>query len=128
MAAVIDAHLHVWDGSAAGKDAGPMTVGYSPQSSASVELFLDYMEEAGVEKAGLDRRNAESEYFRSLQGRETLDIAQLEDRTERNWKFGDGSHQDLVEFGLFDAFLRRGSPVRDFACGGRFLLFARFVK
>ena len=51
MAAVIDAHLHVWDGSAAGKDPGPMSIGYSPQSSASVELFLDYMDEAGVAKA-----------------------------------------------------------------------------
>ena len=51
MGFVIDAHLHVWDGSAAGKDPGPMAVGYSPQSSACVELFQDYMDEASVEKA-----------------------------------------------------------------------------
>ena len=48
---IVDAHLHVWDESAAGKDPGPMRVGYSAQSTASVELFLDYMDEAGVEKA-----------------------------------------------------------------------------
>ncbi len=51
MGPVIDAHLHVWDASAAGKDPGPFPVGYSPQSPAPVELLLDYMEEAGVEKA-----------------------------------------------------------------------------
>lgn len=51
MNQVIDAHLHVWDGSAAGKDPGPFPVGYSPQSMAPVELLFDYMEEAGVEKA-----------------------------------------------------------------------------
>ncbi|HSB80795.1 MAG TPA: amidohydrolase family protein [Candidatus Methylomirabilis sp.] len=51
MNPVIDSHLHVWDESAAGKDPGPMRVGYSPQASASVELFMDYMHEAGVEKA-----------------------------------------------------------------------------
>lgn len=51
MSPVIDAHLHVWDTSAAGKDPGPFPVGYSPQSQAPVELLLDYMEEAGVERA-----------------------------------------------------------------------------
>jgi predicted TIM-barrel fold metal-dependent hydrolase len=51
MNQVIDAHLHVWDESAAGKDPGPFPVGYSPQSMAPVELLFDYMEEAGVEKA-----------------------------------------------------------------------------
>ena len=51
MAPIIDAHLHVWDATAAGKDPGPMAVGYSPQSSAPVELFQDYMDEAGVAKA-----------------------------------------------------------------------------
>jgi L-fuconolactonase len=51
MAQIIDAHLHVWDATAAGKDPGPMAVGYSPQSSAPVELFQEYMEEAGVAKA-----------------------------------------------------------------------------
>jgi predicted TIM-barrel fold metal-dependent hydrolase len=51
MPPVIDAHLHVWDETAAGKDPGPMRVGYSAQASASVELFLDYMDEAGVERA-----------------------------------------------------------------------------
>jgi predicted TIM-barrel fold metal-dependent hydrolase len=49
--AVIDSHLHVWDETAAGLDAGPMKVGYSAQASASVELFMDYMDEAGVERA-----------------------------------------------------------------------------
>jgi predicted TIM-barrel fold metal-dependent hydrolase len=53
MPPIIDAHLHVWDATAAGKDPGPMRVGYSAQSSASVELFLDYMDEAGVDKAVL---------------------------------------------------------------------------
>jgi predicted TIM-barrel fold metal-dependent hydrolase len=48
---VIDAHLHVWDETAAGKDPGPMAVGYSAQSVATLELFQDYMEEAGVRKA-----------------------------------------------------------------------------
>lgn len=48
---IVDAHLHVWDETAAGRDPGPMRVGYSAQSTASVELFLDYMDEAGVEKA-----------------------------------------------------------------------------
>ena len=51
MSPIIDSHLHVWDGTAAGKDPGPMRVGYSPQASASVELFRDYMDEAGVQKA-----------------------------------------------------------------------------
>ncbi len=51
MRPLIDAHLHVWDASAAGKDPGPFPVGYSPQSQAPVELFLDYMDEAGVERA-----------------------------------------------------------------------------
>lgn len=51
MAPVIDAHLHVWDETAFGKDPGPMRVGYSAQATASVELFMDYMDEAGVEKA-----------------------------------------------------------------------------
>jgi L-fuconolactonase len=51
MAAIIDAHLHVWDATAAGKDPGPFPVGYSPQSQASVELFLDYMDETGVGRA-----------------------------------------------------------------------------
>ena len=49
--AVVDSHLHVWDRTAAGLDPGPMEVGYSPQSTASVELFVDYMDEAGVERA-----------------------------------------------------------------------------
>ena len=48
---IVDAHLHVWDETAAGKDPGPMAVGYSPQSIASVELFRDYMDEAGVDRA-----------------------------------------------------------------------------
>ena len=48
---IVDAHLHVWDESAAGRDPGPMPVGYSPQSVASVELFVDYMDEAGVDRA-----------------------------------------------------------------------------
>src|SRR5262245_37568148 len=48
---IVDPHLHVWDETAAGKDPGPMTNAYSPQSPAPVELFLDYMDEAGVEKA-----------------------------------------------------------------------------
>ena len=48
---VIDSHLHVWDESAAGLDPGPMKVGYSAQATASVELFLDYMDEAGVARA-----------------------------------------------------------------------------
>ncbi len=48
---IVDAHLHVWDETAAGKAPGPMRVGYSAQSTAPVELFLDYMDEAGVEKA-----------------------------------------------------------------------------
>jgi predicted TIM-barrel fold metal-dependent hydrolase len=51
MSPIIDSHLHVWDGTAAGKDPGPMRVGYSPQASASAELFTDYMDEAGVAKA-----------------------------------------------------------------------------
>ena len=51
MSVVIDAHLHVWDETAAGKDPGPMAVGYSAQSVATLELFQDYMEEAGVRKA-----------------------------------------------------------------------------
>jgi predicted TIM-barrel fold metal-dependent hydrolase len=48
---IVDSHLHVWDETAAGKDPGPMKVGYSAQATASVELFRDYMDEAGVEKA-----------------------------------------------------------------------------
>jgi predicted TIM-barrel fold metal-dependent hydrolase len=48
---VVDSHLHVWDGTAAGLDAGPMKIGYSAQATASVELFMDYMDEAGVERA-----------------------------------------------------------------------------
>jgi predicted TIM-barrel fold metal-dependent hydrolase len=42
---VVDSHLHVWDGTAAGLDPAPMAVGYSAQTSASVELFMDYMDE-----------------------------------------------------------------------------------
>ena len=49
--AVVDSHLHVWDGTAAGLDAGPMKIGYSAQATASVELFMDYMDEAGVDRA-----------------------------------------------------------------------------
>jgi predicted TIM-barrel fold metal-dependent hydrolase len=49
--AVVDSHLHVWDRTAAGLDPGPMEVGYSPQATASVELFMDYMDEAGVDRA-----------------------------------------------------------------------------
>jgi L-fuconolactonase len=49
--AVIDSHLHVWDGTAAGLDPGPMKIGYSAQATASVELFMDYMDEAGVDRA-----------------------------------------------------------------------------
>ncbi len=49
--AVIDSHLHVWDGTAAGLDPGPMNTGYSAQATASVELFIDYMDEAGVARA-----------------------------------------------------------------------------
>ncbi len=49
--AVIDSHLHVWDRTAAGLDAGPMKIGYSAQATASVELFMDYMDEAGVDRA-----------------------------------------------------------------------------
>jgi len=48
---VVDSHLHVWDGTAAGLDAGPMKIGYSAQATASVELFIDYMDEAGVDRA-----------------------------------------------------------------------------
>ena len=48
---VVDSHLHVWDGTAAGLDAGPMKIGYSAQATASVELFMDYMDEAGVDRA-----------------------------------------------------------------------------
>jgi len=51
--AVVDSHLHVWDGTAAGLDAGPMKIGYSAQATASVELFMDYMDEAGVDRAVL---------------------------------------------------------------------------
>lgn len=51
MSSVIDAHLHVWDASAAGRDPGPFPVGYSPQAQAPLELLLDYMDEAGVERA-----------------------------------------------------------------------------
>ena len=49
--AVVDSHLHVWDETAAGLDPGPMKVGYSAQATASVELFMDYMDEAGVARA-----------------------------------------------------------------------------
>ena len=48
---MVDSHLHVWDGTAAGLDAGPMKIGYSAQATASVELFMDYMDEAGVDRA-----------------------------------------------------------------------------
>jgi predicted TIM-barrel fold metal-dependent hydrolase len=48
---VVDSHLHVWDGSAAGLDQGPMRIGYSAQATAPVELFMDYMDEAGVDRA-----------------------------------------------------------------------------
>ena len=48
---VVDSHLHVWNGTAAGLDAGPMKIGYSAQATASVELFMDYMDEAGVDRA-----------------------------------------------------------------------------
>jgi predicted TIM-barrel fold metal-dependent hydrolase len=48
---IVDSHLHVWDGTAAGLDAGPMKIGYSAQATASVELFMDYMDEAGVARA-----------------------------------------------------------------------------
>lgn len=48
---IVDSHLHVWDGTAAGRDPGPMAVGYSAQATASVELFMDYMDEAGVDRA-----------------------------------------------------------------------------
>ena len=52
MSALIDAHLHVWDETAGGKQTEPMPRGnYSPQAQAPVELFMDYMDEAGVEKA-----------------------------------------------------------------------------
>ncbi len=51
MTAVVDAHLHVWDETAAGKEPGPVRVGYSAQAQAPVELFLDYMDETGVQKA-----------------------------------------------------------------------------
>jgi predicted TIM-barrel fold metal-dependent hydrolase len=48
---VVDSHLHVWDETAAGKDPGPMRNAYSPQSPAPLELFRDYMDEAGVQRA-----------------------------------------------------------------------------
>lgn len=48
---VVDAHLHVWDETAFGKDPGPMRVGYSAQATATVELLRDYMDEAGVARA-----------------------------------------------------------------------------
>jgi predicted TIM-barrel fold metal-dependent hydrolase len=48
---VVDSHLHVWDATAAGLDPGPMRVGYSAQADASLELFQDYMDEAGVSRA-----------------------------------------------------------------------------
>ena len=51
--AVVDSHLHVWDGTAAGLDPGPVKIGYSAQGTASVELFMDYMDEAGVARAVL---------------------------------------------------------------------------
>lgn len=51
MSPIVDSHLHVWDESAAGKDPGPMRMHFSPQSPAPLELFRDYMDEAGVEKA-----------------------------------------------------------------------------
>ena len=53
MGSVVDAHLHVWDETAVGKDPGPMRVGYSAQASATVELFQDYMDEAGVKRRSL---------------------------------------------------------------------------
>lgn len=51
MTGIVDAHLHVWDETAAGKDPGPMRMSYSPQSPAPLELLRDYMEEAGVDRA-----------------------------------------------------------------------------
>ncbi|MBI4735651.1 MAG: amidohydrolase family protein [candidate division NC10 bacterium] len=52
MAPIVDSHLHVWDETAAGKAPGPMGPGnYSAQAQAPVELFMDYMDEAGVDKA-----------------------------------------------------------------------------
>lgn len=51
MSPIVDSHLHVWDETAAGKDPGPVRVGHSPRATASVELFLDYMDEAGVDRA-----------------------------------------------------------------------------
>ena len=52
MSPIIDAHLHVWDETAGGRQPEPMPKGsYSPQTIASVELFMDYMDEAGVNKA-----------------------------------------------------------------------------
>jgi len=51
MPPIIDAHLHVWDETAAGKDPGAMRVGYSPQAQAPLELFCEYMDEAGVDRA-----------------------------------------------------------------------------
>lgn len=52
MASIIDSHHHVWDETAAGKAPGPMGPGnYSAQAQASVELFMDYMDEAAVDKA-----------------------------------------------------------------------------
>ena len=52
MSPIIDAHLHIWDETAANKQSEPMPRGnYSPQASASGELFMDYMDEAGVERA-----------------------------------------------------------------------------
>ena len=52
MSPIIDAHLHVWDETAGGRETEVMSRGsYSPQAQASVELFMDYMDEAGVEKA-----------------------------------------------------------------------------
>ena len=48
---MVDSHLHVWDETAAGLDAGPMKTATAPQATASVELFMDYMDEAGVERA-----------------------------------------------------------------------------
>jgi len=54
MSPIIDAHLHVWDETAGGRQTEPMPKGnYSPQAIASIELFMDYMDEAGVDKAVL---------------------------------------------------------------------------
>ncbi len=41
MSPIIDAHLHVWDETAGGKQTEPMPSGnYSPQAQAPIELFM----------------------------------------------------------------------------------------